>query len=75
LRQFPALLRGTHIHDPRVDYFEGSELDVQADRPVPLAIDGDLVGTTPARFGVLPSRIRVLTALRRMDPTGGIRTV
>ena len=60
LRQFPALLRGTHIRDPRVDYFEGVALDIESDRPVPVAIDGDLVGVTPARFSVLPGRISVL---------------
>ena len=64
LRQFPALLRGTHVNDPRVLYFEAPDMSVETDRPVPVAIDGDLMGTTPTRFEVASRSLRVLTRRR-----------
>lgn len=58
-RQFPRLLRGTHIHHPKVRYFEGEALEVRTDPPVPVAVDGELVGRTPATFTVRPGSLRV----------------
>jgi len=33
---------------------------IESDRQAPLLVDGDLVGTTPAVFEVMPSAIEVL---------------
>lgn len=60
LWNFPRLLRGTFPGHPRVSYHPGRELVVESARPVPLALDGDVVGTTPARFQVWPGALRVL---------------
>ncbi len=60
LWHFPRLLRGTFPGHPRVHYQPGSELRVDAPRPEPLALDGDVVGTTPACFRVLPGALRVV---------------
>jgi YegS/Rv2252/BmrU family lipid kinase len=60
LRHFPNLVRGTHVRHPRVSYFEGRTMAVESDRPVPVAIDGDLVASTSARFSILPGRIRIV---------------
>ena len=60
LRHFPNLVRGTHVRDPRVSYFEGRTMTVESDRPVPVAIDGDLVASTSAHFSILPGRIRIV---------------
>lgn len=58
--QFPRLLRGTHIGHPKVRYFTGTELTLTADRPVEIAIDGDLIGTTPAKFELKPGALRIV---------------
>lgn len=60
LRHFPRLLRGTFPGHPRVRYQPGRELRVDAPAPVPLALDGDVVGTTPALFRVRPGALRVV---------------
>lgn len=60
LRNFPRLLRGTFPGHPRVSYYPGHELVIRAAHPVPVALDGDVVGTTPARFRVRPGALRVL---------------
>jgi diacylglycerol kinase family enzyme len=35
------------------------ELVVEADRPLPIEADGEVLGTTPATFTVLPQPIRM----------------
>ena len=61
LRQFVALLRGTHVHHPRVDYFEADTIAVRTAQPAEVQLDGDCVGTTPAVFQVKPGALQVLT--------------
>jgi len=36
-------------------------LEVSADPPQPLALDGELLGTSPVRFEVIPRSLTVLT--------------
>ena len=43
-----------------VDYFQASNLELSAARPVPLELDGELAGFTPAVFSIRPKAIRVL---------------
>jgi YegS/Rv2252/BmrU family lipid kinase len=60
--QFGRLLRGTHVRHPRVRFFRGTWMELEADPPQPLAIDGEVVGMTPARFEVRPRSLTVLGA-------------
>ena len=60
LQCFPMLLRGTFPGHPKVRYFGGRELSVATDPAAPLALDGDVLGRTPATFRVLPGALRVL---------------
>lgn len=60
-RQFVRLVRGTHIRHPRVRFFRGRWLEVDADPPMPLAVDGEVYGTTPARFEVKPRSLNVVS--------------
>ena len=59
--QFLRLLRGTHVHHRQVRFFRGHWLEVSADPPQPLALDGELLGTSPVRFEVIPRSLTVLT--------------
>ena len=65
LRQFFALLRGTHIRHPRVDYFAALDVTVTTPKPADVQLDGDCVGTAPARFTVKPNALQVITGLER----------
>jgi diacylglycerol kinase family enzyme len=38
------------------------EITITACRPMPIDLDGEMVGTTPARIKVLPASIRFLSA-------------
>lgn len=60
--QFFRLLRGTHIHHPRASYFPTGHIDIQTTAPADVQLDGDVVGTTPARFRVLPGALHLVVA-------------
>lgn len=58
--QFGRLLRGTHVRHPKVRFFRGTWMELDAAPPQPLAIDGEVIGMTPARFEVRPRSLTVL---------------
>ena len=55
----PKLYSGGHIGHPRVDVLRGAVLTVDGALPLPLELDGEVAGTTPARFEVLPGALRL----------------
>jgi diacylglycerol kinase (ATP) len=60
------LLRGTHLAHPRTKLGRGREVSLTSAAPVWLEIDGELVGTLPARVSVVSAalRLRPLNVLR-----------
>lgn len=52
-------LRGEHLKDPHVVYFQTSELKVTSEHKVQINLDGELGGTLPARFKVLHKHIDI----------------
>jgi len=69
LRCFPMLVRGTFPSHPKVRYFGGQELSVATEVPMPLALDGDVLGWTPATFRLLPGALRVLVPVQACGPS------
>jgi diacylglycerol kinase family enzyme len=59
LLAFPRIYRGTHLSHPKIDLVRGQAVDVDAERPLPIVLDGEQPGTTPARFEILPRKLRV----------------
>jgi diacylglycerol kinase (ATP) len=53
------IYRGTHLSHPKIELLRAAEVAVEADVPVPLELDGEQPGTTPARFEVLPGALRL----------------
>jgi diacylglycerol kinase (ATP) len=39
---------------------QGREIELRADPPIPLQLDGDIVGLTPARFSLLPLALEII---------------
>jgi YegS/Rv2252/BmrU family lipid kinase len=70
----PLLMRGSHDRSDAVMVVSTQELELVTDRPIPVNADGELVGTTPARFSVVPGALRVLVppdyAERRKEMVG-----
>jgi diacylglycerol kinase (ATP) len=56
----PKIYRGEHIpHDHVEEYRVKRELVIEADRPLPIESDGELLGTTPATVEILAQPLRM----------------
>ncbi len=61
----PKTYRGKHLPHPRLELLRGRVVSVDADEPLPVELDGEQPGTTPARFEVVPRALRL-----RVPPPG-----
>jgi diacylglycerol kinase (ATP) len=55
----PKIYRGTHLSHPKVELIRSRIASVDAAERLPIELDGEQVGTTPARFEVVPAALRV----------------
>jgi YegS/Rv2252/BmrU family lipid kinase len=56
----PKVYRGEHVPNPHVKEFRVREsLTIEADRPLPIEADGEVLGLTPATVEVVPQAIRM----------------
>ena len=55
----PKLYKGTYLLHPKVERMTSSGVTVEAPERLPIELDGEQVGTTPARFEVVPGALRV----------------
>jgi YegS/Rv2252/BmrU family lipid kinase len=55
----PKTYRGKHLPHPKAELLRGSTVAVEASEPLPIELDGEQPGTTPARFEVVPQALRV----------------
>lgn len=55
----PKAYSGSHLPHPKAELLRGRVVTVDAEEPLPLQIDGEQPGTTPARFEVVPSALRL----------------
>jgi diacylglycerol kinase family enzyme len=59
VQTMPKIYRGTHLPHPKAELLRGATASVSTDAPVPIQLDGEQPGTTPARFEVVPRALRV----------------
>jgi diacylglycerol kinase (ATP) len=55
----PKVYRGTHLPHPKAEALRGSRIAVRASTPLPVELDGEQPGTTPAFFEVVPRALRL----------------
>jgi YegS/Rv2252/BmrU family lipid kinase len=55
----PKLYSGRYLSHPKVEPLRSSSVAISADEPLPLEVDGEPIGTTPARFEVVPAALRL----------------
>ncbi|MCS6830565.1 MAG: diacylglycerol kinase family lipid kinase [Armatimonadota bacterium] len=60
VRVFPRVYSGTHITHPCFLMHTARKIYVESDPPVPILVDGDVVGTTPVEFSIHPHAIEVI---------------
>ena len=56
------IVRGRHIEHPDSIYLHGTRVKIFGDVPMPMQIDGDAAGTTPADIRLLGERVRFIVA-------------
>jgi YegS/Rv2252/BmrU family lipid kinase len=54
----PKVYRGTHLPHRHIAELRASRVRIEADPPLPIEADGEILGTTPATFEVIPRAIR-----------------
>jgi diacylglycerol kinase family enzyme len=55
----PKIYKGTYLEHPKVELLRSSTVTVDARGRLPIELDGEQVGTTPARFEIVPGALRV----------------
>ena len=66
----PKIYRGTHLPHPKAEGLRGRVVTVETDEPVPVELDGEQPGTTPARFEVMPGALQLYVPTRNTRETG-----
>lgn len=55
----PKVYKGTHIPNDHIEELRAKAgVKIESDHPLPIEADGEVLGTTPARFTVVPQAIR-----------------
>lgn len=60
IRSLPMLYRGTHGKLKQVEFGRARRVEIDADQPVGVEADGELAGTTPAVFEIIPGALQVI---------------
>jgi YegS/Rv2252/BmrU family lipid kinase len=55
----PKIYKGTYLAHPKVDLLRAKSVTVDAPERLPIELDGEQVGTTPARFEIVPRALRI----------------
>jgi len=55
----PKIYRGTHLPHPKAELLRGAKVTIGAQIPLPVELDGEQPGTTPASFEIVPKALRL----------------
>jgi YegS/Rv2252/BmrU family lipid kinase len=59
VRNVGKIYKGTHLSHPKIEQLRGAIVEIDAAEPLPIELDGEQPGTTPARFEIVPRALRV----------------
>jgi diacylglycerol kinase (ATP) len=59
VQTLPKIYRGTHLPHPKAEELRGHTVRIDAETPLPVELDGEQPGTTPATFEVVPGALRL----------------
>ena len=59
VRNVGKIYKGTHLSHPKIEQLRGARVEIDAAEPLPIELDGEQPGTTPARFEIVPRALRV----------------
>jgi YegS/Rv2252/BmrU family lipid kinase len=55
----PKIYKGRHVGHPKVEIVRSASVEVDADEHLPIEVEGEQVGTTPARFEIVPGALKI----------------
>ncbi|HUY44632.1 MAG TPA: diacylglycerol kinase family protein [Streptosporangiaceae bacterium] len=55
----PKLYKGKHISHPKVEVLRTARVEVDAAEHLPIEVEGEQIGTTPAAFEIVPGALRL----------------
>src|SRR5579862_215595 len=64
----PKLYSGGHVRHPKVEVLRSASVSVESPVSLPLEVEGEPVGATPARFDVVPGALRVRVPRNAASP-------
>jgi YegS/Rv2252/BmrU family lipid kinase len=65
VRYFQAVIFGTHMNLPDVEYFQTDTLRITANTEVPVELDGEVAGLLPCEFKISHKKLRVLVPSKK----------
>jgi diacylglycerol kinase (ATP) len=60
----PKIYKGKHVGHPKVEVLRSARVEVDAAEHLPIEVEGEQVGTTPAAFELVPGALRVRVPTR-----------
>jgi diacylglycerol kinase (ATP) len=60
VRYLSGIVFGTHVDMPDVEYFQTKKAVVRSAEPVPVEVDGEVIGHLPVTFRMSPKKLKVL---------------
>lgn len=60
LRVFPQVYKGTHIYHKAITFYQGRKIEIEAERPLDIHMDGEMAITTPVTIEVLPGMLSII---------------
>lgn len=60
LTTLPKVFSGRHLDHPLVEVFDAEEVRIEADRPLAVQADGEIVARTPTTLRLVPMALRVI---------------
>lgn len=60
IKAVPSVMRGKHLSNPHWSHYTTTKVKVTATTPALVQLDGEIVGTSPAEFSIVPKAIDVV---------------
>jgi len=60
IRSLPMLYKGTHGRLAQVEFGQARRVEIDSDEPIGVEADGELAGSTPAVFEIIPGALQVI---------------
>lgn len=63
VKAVPSVARGKHLSNPHFSHYTASHVRVSAATPTLVQLDGEISGTSPAEFSILPGALDIVAKL------------